>query len=89
MDRDGVAKIAEAAWRDVLDVDEVSPEDEFFALGGHSLMAVELAERLERELGITFPLDALFTDGRFSAVVSACLQEVVADRSNGGTAGGT
>ena len=38
-------------WREVLELDRVSVYDNFFDLGGHSLIAVESISRLERQLG--------------------------------------
>jgi thioesterase domain-containing protein len=34
--------------------------DDFFAIGGHSLMAVQLFARIEREFGLALPLSTLF-----------------------------
>ncbi|MBK9180800.1 MAG: amino acid adenylation domain-containing protein [Acidimicrobiales bacterium] len=48
-----------AAWRDVLDRDRVDPDEDFFAAGGDSLLAVRLLARLERELGVSLPVSAL------------------------------
>jgi acyl carrier protein len=39
------------AWRDVLQVAEIGPDDDFFALGGTSLHAVRIVGRLEEDLG--------------------------------------
>ena len=47
-------------WAEALDVAEVAPDDDFFALGGHSLAAVRLIGRLRAELGVDLPLAALF-----------------------------
>jgi amino acid adenylation domain-containing protein/FkbM family methyltransferase len=49
-----------ALWRQVLGVDEVHLDDDFFDLGGHSLSAVRLGALLRRELGRDVPLAALF-----------------------------
>ena len=46
-------------WLDVLDLDQVSRNDNFFALGGHSLQAVYMLERM-RKLGFIADLRALF-----------------------------
>ena len=44
----------------VLGVTEISVEDDFFAAGGHSLLAAQLTSRLNRELGVALSLRALF-----------------------------
>jgi thioesterase domain-containing protein/acyl carrier protein len=43
----------------VLDVDDLGIDDDFFAAGGHSLLAVRLLSRLEREHGVDLPLATL------------------------------
>ena len=47
-------------WQRVLDVPEVSPDDDFFALGGHSILAAQLFALIERELGCSVPLATLY-----------------------------
>lgn len=47
-------------WQEILGVDHISPNDDFFALGGDSLLAVRLMARIEREFGRKLPLSALF-----------------------------
>ncbi|MET8684887.1 amino acid adenylation domain-containing protein [Streptomyces sp. NPDC004732] len=49
-----------ALWRKVLRQDRVSIRDNFFAVGGHSLTAVNLVGRINRELGSSLPLQVLF-----------------------------
>lgn len=49
-----------ALWREVLRQDRVSIRDNFFAVGGHSLTAVNLVGRINRELGSSLPLQVLF-----------------------------
>ncbi|MGQ4584033.1 amino acid adenylation domain-containing protein [Lysobacter sp. F60174L2] len=44
----------------VLGVAEIGVEDDFFAAGGHSLLAAQLTSRLNRELGVALSLRALF-----------------------------
>ncbi|MEW1890331.1 phosphopantetheine-binding protein [Streptomyces sp. NBC_00523] len=62
-------------WCEVLRLDRCGPDDDFFALGGNSLSAVQLIDRVEAALSITFPMSALFLDGRLSAVTEACLKD--------------
>ncbi|MEU4570305.1 phosphopantetheine-binding protein, partial [Micromonospora sp. NPDC023956] len=39
-------------WRGTLGVERVGVHDNFFALGGHSLLVVEVVNRMSRELGV-------------------------------------
>ncbi|BDM74064.1 hypothetical protein HEK616_75510 (plasmid) [Streptomyces nigrescens] len=57
-----------------------APDDDFFALGGHSLAAVQLAERLRRAL--TLPLTGLdIMQARTPRAVSALLDGRAAERA--------
>jgi len=49
-------------WAEVLGVEAVSRQDDFFALGGHSLWAVQLAGRIQAEFKVEVPLEQLFAD---------------------------
>jgi amino acid adenylation domain-containing protein len=49
-----------ALWRKVLRRSRVSIRDDFFAAGGHSLTAVNLVGRINREMGSSLPLQVLF-----------------------------
>ncbi|WP_219847638.1 non-ribosomal peptide synthase/polyketide synthase [Photorhabdus hindustanensis] len=68
-----------AIWRELLGIEQISRHDSFFALGGHSLLGVQMIERL-RSLGLTLAARDLFqfpvlseltqTLGRHQAVVA-------------------
>jgi amino acid adenylation domain-containing protein len=45
-----------AVWCELVGVSAVSPQDNFFDVGGHSLLAVELAARVQRETGVRLNL---------------------------------
>ncbi|GIJ79606.1 amino acid adenylation domain-containing protein [Micromonospora phaseoli] len=49
-----------ALWSELLDVPSVGIDDPFFALGGSSLQAAQLMNRVEREFGSRLPLAALY-----------------------------
>ncbi|MFE5811068.1 condensation domain-containing protein [Streptomyces sp. NPDC056491] len=62
-----------------------SPDDDFFALGGHSLKAVQLAERLRTDLGLPLTgLDVL--QARTPRALAALLDERAARQSAAKTA---
>ncbi|MEU5261589.1 amino acid adenylation domain-containing protein [Amycolatopsis sp. NPDC021455] len=56
---DDQARIA-AVWTELLGVDDIGPGDDFFGLGGDSLLATRLVARLSSRFGLTVPLDAVF-----------------------------
>lgn len=48
-----------AIWSDLLGVQSLRLNDDFFALGGHSLLVVQMIAQIERELGIGVPVHAV------------------------------
>ena len=48
-------------WCDVLKLEKVSVHDDFFAMGGHSLLGVNLFAKVEHHLKKRLPLASLFT----------------------------
>ncbi|GAA2988489.1 condensation domain-containing protein [Streptosporangium longisporum] len=47
-------------WARVMNLDEVEPDDDFFALGGHSMLAARLVREIASVLAVRVPLMALF-----------------------------
>jgi amino acid adenylation domain-containing protein len=56
---DAERRIAEL-WQEAMKRDAVSVHDDFFASGGNSLVAVGLINKINRRLGASIPLQALF-----------------------------
>ncbi|KAA3657013.1 MAG: non-ribosomal peptide synthetase, partial [Chloroflexi bacterium] len=52
-----------AMWEELLGVNPVSVDDNFFEIGGHSLLVVRLFVRIDQEFGVNLPLTSLFKDG--------------------------
>ncbi|MET9666784.1 amino acid adenylation domain-containing protein [Streptomyces sp. NPDC006475] len=75
-----------AVWREVLQLDEVAADKNFFDLGGHSLLVVRVQGRLAQRLGRKIPVADLF---RFPTVRGlarhfAASDGAVADSGSGG-----
>ena len=58
-------------WRRALDVPSVAATDNFFDIGGNSLLAIRLFTDVEAVFGVRLPLSALFRSGTIQAL--ACL----------------
>ncbi len=54
-------KLIAGIWCDVLRLPCVGIDQDFFALGGHSLTALQVSLRLSKALRATVPMDALFS----------------------------
>jgi len=53
-------QVLAALWADVLGLDRVGRLDDFFALGGHSMLAVAVASRASDAMGRDVPIAAIF-----------------------------
>jgi acyl carrier protein len=62
-----------ALWRDVLHLDTIGSDDDFFVLGGDSLTAARLATKVSNRFGVDLPPLALYdeagTPARMTRVV--------------------
>lgn len=56
---DGLQGAVLNIWKEVLRAENISVDDNFFDIGGHSLLMVQVHERLQRVLERTFPLITL------------------------------
>lgn len=60
---DGESQIPETLitlWKDILELQDVSPDDDFFLSGGNSLTAIELLIRIQREFHVSLPPDTIY-----------------------------
>jgi acyl carrier protein len=78
--RDDTERAVAAVWTDLLGAGRVGRDENFFDLGGHSLLLVRLQSRLRDVLGVELTIADLF---RFPTV--ATLAEAVRARHTNGT----
>jgi amino acid adenylation domain-containing protein/thioester reductase-like protein len=59
-----LGRVVAREWAELLGVGEtgIAADDDFFALGGHSIMATQLAQRLRARCEVEIPLRALLDD---------------------------
>jgi amino acid adenylation domain-containing protein len=62
-------------WAEVLKLERVGIDDNFFALGGHSLLGVQLMQRISEAFHITLPMRTLFEAPTISELALAVEQK--------------
>ncbi|WNG27711.1 amino acid adenylation domain-containing protein [Cystobacter fuscus] len=70
-------------WSELLGVDGVSADDSFFALGGHSMLAVRLVNQLRRRFRIDLPMKTLFECPRLQDLADLIDQKIGGQPSAG------
>ncbi|MDN6864520.1 phosphopantetheine-binding protein, partial [Pseudomonas rhodesiae] len=60
-----------AIWAEVLHLPQVGLNDNFFEVGGHSLLAIQITSRVQAELGLDVPLVEVFQTETLRAYVQA------------------
>ncbi|MEW1925364.1 amino acid adenylation domain-containing protein [Streptomyces sp. NPDC088360] len=68
----GTEQVVADIWRELLDCGDVTPGDDFFGLGGHSLLTLQVVFRLRKRLDVALPARAPF-DHRTLAELAACV----------------
>jgi len=60
--RTRLEEVVAGLWADALGVERVGVEDDFFALGGHSLLSTRVVARVRDAFGVDVPLHRMFSD---------------------------
>lgn len=63
------AQVLMSAWRELLNIDKIGSDDDFFELGGYSLLALKLVTRLEEQLMIDITMRDIFENPIFASLV--------------------
>jgi amino acid adenylation domain-containing protein/FkbM family methyltransferase len=69
-----------AIWKRHLHVDAVNMDDDFAALGGHSLIAIQIVSHINDGLGISVPIAALLGGGSLANFAAKVSELVAAER---------
>ncbi|WP_431041557.1 phosphopantetheine-binding protein [Streptomyces sp. P1-3] len=73
-----IADKVRAIWCRELRLDGIASDDDFFALGGHSIAMARIQSALVEELGVEVPMDQLFLNPTVASI-SAHLESLGAD----------
>ncbi|MGB8838110.1 MAG: acyl carrier protein, partial [Candidatus Acidiferrales bacterium] len=57
---DDTTKQLTLIWQEILGVDSITPDQNYFDLGGDSSVAVQLFAQIDKTFGVKLPLAALF-----------------------------
>lgn len=66
--RDEIERYLASAWERLLVVDRVGATDDFFALGGNSLLGFRMQRRIVRDLGVTVDVKEILEIGQLSGL---------------------
>jgi amino acid adenylation domain-containing protein len=76
--RNPIEELLAPLWEEVLGVAPVGVHDDFFALGGHSLLGVQLVSRVSDLFGVKLPVRALFHASTLGDLAERIAEEMAA-----------
>jgi acyl carrier protein len=74
--RNPIEDIIARIWADVLGIEQVSVYDNFFILGGDSLMATRVVSRVRKAFGIELPIPTIFKEPKVADLAEA-IEEIL------------
>ena len=72
-----VERLVAGIWREILRIDRLSPEDNFFDRGGSSLLAVKVAARILDVLGVEIAIRDIFRHPTLAQFIEVLTSDVV------------
>src|ERR1044072_2456106 len=63
-----IEELLSRLWAEVLGIESAGMRDDFFALGGHSLLGTRLISRVRESFGVELPVRTLFEATTISAL---------------------
>ena len=72
-----------AIWRELIGISHIARNDDFFEIGGHSLLAIRIFERIRREFGAALPLASLLQEPTLAGlarIIDEALQSTAEER---------
>jgi thioesterase domain-containing protein/acyl carrier protein len=73
--RSNTEKLLADIWKDVLNIDQVGVEDNFFEIGGNSLLSIRIFSRISEQFEVKLPLSVLFTEFTLERLAAKIEQE--------------
>lgn len=70
--RDGVTDSVLRVLREVIGNDDISPADDFYLVGGHSLLIMTVIERLHSQCDLDLDRGQFAANPRVAAIIEAC-----------------
>ncbi|NER92229.1 phosphopantetheine-binding protein, partial [Moorena sp. SIO3A2] len=68
-------KLLAEIWKEVLGIEQIGIHDNFFDLGGHSLMATQVVSRLRQALGMELSLTTLFESSTIAKLAEVLVEQ--------------
>lgn len=71
-------------WGEVLNIGECGVDDDFFGLGGCSLLAVQMFSRVQERFAVELPLDVVFNESLTIATIAGRIEQYLRVQASAG-----